>query len=203
MVWRSANRPRSPQSLVSEPTLTVRPDWLENREGQRTRAKTPENTGSSGMPFACVRGCSVVAGTANPPQRTRNPPANPPQPSLPLEVVQQSTSRPRSVGLAHGLSAPFRKCAGVSTDVLPLADGEVRRSNTSANFRARALSRWAMCCATNPTIAATPAPVGMGAGGRQVFWSSARQCRGGAFEVAAVDDALDEKAGSFFCAEGL
>jgi len=35
--WRPKNR-------IAKPTLTVRPDWLENREGQRTRAKSPGNT---------------------------------------------------------------------------------------------------------------------------------------------------------------
>jgi hypothetical protein len=36
---------RMPENRISKPTLTVRPDWLENREGQRARAKTPNTLG--------------------------------------------------------------------------------------------------------------------------------------------------------------
>jgi hypothetical protein len=51
---------RGPANGLGKPTLTVRPDWLENHEQQRTRANIPENAGHRGSVFARIRGCSLV-----------------------------------------------------------------------------------------------------------------------------------------------
>lgn len=37
-----------PENRISKPTLTVRPDFFISCEGQRTRAKTPEDAGLRG-----------------------------------------------------------------------------------------------------------------------------------------------------------
>jgi len=63
---KSAARPA--ESPVSKPNLYGRPDSFISREGQRTRAKTPENTGLRGTPFARVRCCSMASVTAKWPQ---------------------------------------------------------------------------------------------------------------------------------------
>ena len=60
-VWPLQIRCRAPESPVSKPNLTVRPDWLVFGEVQQTRAKTPENTKTRGIGvgrFARVRGLS-------------------------------------------------------------------------------------------------------------------------------------------------
>ena len=58
----TANRDRrGSENGSTKPTLTVRPDWLENREGSEHGRKSPKTLGIGGRP-ARVRGCSLVWG---------------------------------------------------------------------------------------------------------------------------------------------
>lgn len=89
---RPRNRPRPQESPAAGPSTTNRPDWFMFCEGQRTRAKSPVNTGPSGRRFARVRRLLVVAALANP-ATDRNPPANPPHAISGRRPVRLSRAR--------------------------------------------------------------------------------------------------------------
>jgi hypothetical protein len=55
----TADARKTASTSQSEPFAPI---TVENREGQRTRAKIPENAGPRGTVFARVRGCSLVCG---------------------------------------------------------------------------------------------------------------------------------------------